>query len=95
MPLLRDGFAFPNSGVEGLVTKSKGQQKWFFSWELPFVSILCFFPVKSRIGPERKKWHITIIMVSADGPKSFRLKLGLDNANLEKFSGANTDHTGE
>ncbi|MCF7955719.1 MAG: hypothetical protein K9M75_07960 [Phycisphaerae bacterium] len=31
VPLLRDGFAFPNSGVEGLVTKARGQQKWFFS----------------------------------------------------------------
>ena len=31
MPLLRDGFAFPNSGIEGLVTKARGKQKWFFS----------------------------------------------------------------
>jgi hypothetical protein len=31
MPLLRDGFAFPNSGVEGLITKARGRQKWFFS----------------------------------------------------------------
>ncbi|MBW8016993.1 MAG: hypothetical protein FVQ82_12475 [Planctomycetes bacterium] len=31
MPLLRDGFAFPISGVEGLIIKARGQQKWFFS----------------------------------------------------------------
>ncbi len=29
--LLRDGFAFPNSGIEGLVTKSRLGNKWFFS----------------------------------------------------------------
>jgi len=31
VPLLRDGFAFPNSGVEGVVTKVRGQSKWLFS----------------------------------------------------------------
>lgn len=36
MPLLRDGFSFPNSGVEGLITKARGQQKWFFS---PYANI--------------------------------------------------------
>jgi hypothetical protein len=59
---------------------------------ITFRSYFVFFPVESRICPGPKiKGHITIIMVSVDEPKFFRLKLGLVNADLEKFSGANTD----
>jgi hypothetical protein len=36
MPLLRDGFAFPNSGVEGLINKSRKSGKWFFT---PYTNI--------------------------------------------------------
>jgi hypothetical protein len=34
--LLRDGFAFPRYGVEGLITKSRIDNKWFFS---PYTNI--------------------------------------------------------
>ena len=36
MPLLRDGFAFPNSGVEGFINKSRKSGKWFFT---PYTNI--------------------------------------------------------
>lgn len=50
--LIRDGFSFPNSGIEGLVIRSRAGNKWFFS---PYAD---FSDMRSTV---LKGWQIELL----------------------------------